>query len=45
MLPNSWVCPYLTRNWVKTIQHFLCLNPILGQIWTNPSIGKCIWKM
>jgi len=21
--PNSWVCPYLTQNWVKTTQHFL----------------------
>jgi len=22
-LPNGWVCPYLTQNWVKTTQHFL----------------------
>jgi len=22
-LPNGWVCPYFTQNWVKTTQHFL----------------------
>jgi len=22
MLPNGWVCPYITQNWVETAQHF-----------------------
>jgi len=37
MLPKGWVCPYLTKIWVETTQHFKTTN--LGQIWTNPNVG------